>query len=483
MRKQRFSMILPFLMGLLIIGACEKFENPALEEEQSLEAFEDDAALKAAGIGFAIVVEPEGPENDTENLRNAFQEAAERPGRVLIQLTQGTYYLDYMVIQDFEGWFRGAGKDKTVIHPVPGGIDIPVTTPFLETEPFFINFRGGDIQISDMSFDINLDEPVEPYDWWSGDQVTFMTAVIRISGSTPENYTANSLIRNISVKGRRVDLHDFTPYNVDNAIVIGGGYGTLPLGGNHLVQNCDFLSAETGINSLGASYSKLVFGGSPALGNSMKNLNTGIFILGSEASDFQISFNRMEDMHAYGGIEIVQESTTPPFAYLNPGGSKFMIHKNSIELAPDPYSNAIALWDYLEQSDPDKKSDFKVIGNTASLCMPWQGFLASYAPNDVMAVRNKISGEAMTGIWVYGPSHGFQLVNNDFTNFNSIDADIFLSVYSHDNMVMAGHQTTVLDQGTNNTMRGNVELVSPALKSAGLDSPKVKSMKERALIK
>ena len=89
MRKQKFSMILLFLMGLLIIGACEKLEDPALEEEQSLEALEDSAELKRAGICNAIFLDPQGPEYDTENLMNAFLEASERPGPTLVQLLPG----------------------------------------------------------------------------------------------------------------------------------------------------------------------------------------------------------------------------------------------------------------------------------------------------------------------------------------------------------------------------------------------------------
>ena len=43
MRKQKIPMILLFLMGLLIIGACEKFEDPDLKEDQFLETLEDSA--------------------------------------------------------------------------------------------------------------------------------------------------------------------------------------------------------------------------------------------------------------------------------------------------------------------------------------------------------------------------------------------------------------------------------------------------------
>lgn len=479
MKKNRIPMILLFLTGLLIVGACEKLEDPKLADEQSLEALENDAELKGAGIDFTIVVEPEGPAYDTENLLNAFQEASERPGRTLIKLTRGTYYLDQIVIHDFEGWFRGEGKTRTFIHPIAGGINIPVTSPAFDAEPFFLNFCGGDIRISDMTIDINLDEPVVPFDWYMGGQVTFMGAVIRISGSTPENYTANSLIRNVSFKGKYVELIDFTPFNIDNAILVGGGFGMLPLGGKHTVQDCDFLCLETGINSLGASHSSLVFGGAPSHGNTMTNVNCGILAVASEASDFRISFNRMEEVHTYGGILIQQADIPPGFGDLNPGGSKYMIMGNTIDLAPDPYSNAIALLDYLVLSDPNKQSDIKVIGNKASLCMPEQWFIAVYAPNEIKAIHNKVSGEADLGIYVGGPVHGCQFLNNDFGSFNCTFVDIYLDPDTHDNMVVAQDHTTVWNDGTDNIFRGNVELLGTALKSTSMGSAKARFSKEK----
>ena len=43
MKKLKIPMMLLFLMGFLIIGACEKFEDPELTNEQSLEVLENRA--------------------------------------------------------------------------------------------------------------------------------------------------------------------------------------------------------------------------------------------------------------------------------------------------------------------------------------------------------------------------------------------------------------------------------------------------------
>ena len=458
-------MISLFLTGLLIFGACEKLEEPELSNEQSLEALENDAELKAAGIGFAIVVEPEGPEYDTDNLLNAFQEVADRQEPGLIQLTEGTYYLDFMYVEDFDGWLRGAGKDQTIIHPVPEGVELPDVLPMLIPAPCYLNFAGGDFRISDMTIDINLDEPMQPWDFF-GVEETWMAGVIRITGSTAENYTANTWLNDLAVKGRYVELSSFTPYNVDNAIIFGGGVGMLPMGGTHRVQSCDFQLVETGINSLGASHSELVFGGSPPHGNTMQSMNCGILALHSEASDFRIAFNRMEDMLTFGGIYIEQDNVS--WGNLNPGGSTYLLQKNSIDLGAASYPNAITFADYLALSDPEKASEFKLIGNQVSVSEPGQwGILAFWGVQDGEIIRNQVSGESEAGIVLWGYVHGFEVVNNSFGNFSSLVCDVFLHDYSYENLIVATDYTTVYDFGTDNVLKGDVELLNAALKSAG----------------
>lgn len=473
MKNNKIPMILLFLSGLLIFGACEKIEDPALSNEQSLEALENDSELKAAGIGFAIVVEPEGPDYDTENLLNAFQAVAESQEPGLIQLTEGTYYLDFMYIVDFEGWLRGAGKDQTIIHPVPDGVELPDVLPMVVPGPTYLNFAGGDFRISDMTFDINLDEPMQPWDFFGDDQ-TWMPGLIRVTGSTAENYTANSCFKNLAFKGRYVELFDFTPYNVDNAIIFGGGVGMLPMGGSHRVQSCDFQLVETGINSMGASQSELVFGGSPPLGNTMQSMNCGVLLIGSEASDFRIAFNHMEDMLSFGGIYINQDNIS--YGDLDPGGSTYLIQGNSIDLGAAPLPNAITLMDYLALSDPYKASEFKLIGNRTNLSMPGQWGILAIGPNNGEIIRNQLSGDGQAGIVFFGPVHGYQVVNNSFSSFNSTFSDIFLDASTYENLVVAKDHTTVWDDGTDNVLKGDVELLNAGLKNAvnGLNEEKIR---------
>lgn len=46
MKKQRFPAILLFLIGFLIIGACEKFEDPPPNSDQPFETIEEKKPYK-----------------------------------------------------------------------------------------------------------------------------------------------------------------------------------------------------------------------------------------------------------------------------------------------------------------------------------------------------------------------------------------------------------------------------------------------------
>ena len=90
---------------------------------------------------------------------------------------------------------------------------------------------------------------------------------------------------------------------------------------------------------------------------------------------------------------------------------------------------------------------------------------------------NELSGEGEAGIVLYGAVSGYELINNDFTGFNSLFSDVFLHPYSFENLVVAKDHTTVWDDGTDNVLKGDVELLNPALKNAGHGLNKEKTSK------
>ncbi len=449
-----FYFMLLFLAGILVLGSCEKQETIVSDQAVS--------SLKSANLmAKTILVEPAGPMYDTKNLMEAFAQAKEAGPGAVIQLTEGDFYLDQMIINDFRGTFKGSAKDKTIVHTIPGGINLQVYAPFIETNSFFLDFHGGDFTVSDMSFVISDDNPVKPYDWWTGGDVTFLGAIIRVGGSSPENYTANTKFQNLSFSGKYVELFDFTPYNVDNAIEFGGSYTNYPMGGNQIVQNCEFSTCETGINAIGLANGELTIGGSPHQSNFLTNTNTGISFWAGDHMNVKISNNKMEAMQSIGGIWIYQENIPPDFnKAVVPSACNFLIQNNVIELV-GPYPDGIAIYDIVGMDDPAKQSKAHIQGNLFKLSGGTQSDVASqtaiygYSLFNTNASQNIISGKSLFAFFITGVSTGCDFKFNDFSQYNSEWIDIWLRPYTSDNKVICEtDETTVYDESGLNTIKG-----------------------------
>ena len=345
---------------LILLFACS--ENDILNQDQvndeGLTSSESNLR-KASGPVFNVY--PNGVD-DTENLVQAFADAKAAGPGAIVMLAEGEFFFDNIEVTDFRGVFMGSGKNKTIVHSLPGGntgVD----------NPMFFNFRGGDITVSDISFDIIEDYPSYPFDTWTEGEVAFLAAVIRISGSSIENYTANSKFQNLSFKGEYVGETESTPYNIDNCILIGGGGGTFededliyPLGGQHIIQNCEFNTAETAVNAIGLSYGNLTVGGSPNHANLITNTNVGILFIAGEHANVKYTYNKMAEIYAISGLYIVQGNVPPQWdGGLHPDACNFQIQNNEIELVGEPsmYNSAwpdgILMIDVIGQGDPAQK--------------------------------------------------------------------------------------------------------------------------------
>ncbi|MFX1479740.1 MAG: hypothetical protein ACFFCI_16580, partial [Promethearchaeota archaeon] len=117
------------------------------------------------------IVEPSGGD-DTDAIQDAF-EAAGPEGTV--QLIEGDYYVDNIIVEDFCGKFKGAGMALTTIDVFSEVSPDPVS----DITALF-KFDGGDIRISDLSFDITY-APVDNYldyiMWFTGEINSNITRV------------------------------------------------------------------------------------------------------------------------------------------------------------------------------------------------------------------------------------------------------------------------------------------------------------------
>lgn len=127
--------------GVGLFAACDKSDQVGNDLPGS--------NLKSAHGGTVITVLPNGSD-DTENLLDAFAQAAASGPGTTIQLVEGDYYAGYIAVYDFHGSLVGAGRDKTIFHLIPG-IDAQFIWDKNQYDAWW-RMIGGDITITDMTF-------------------------------------------------------------------------------------------------------------------------------------------------------------------------------------------------------------------------------------------------------------------------------------------------------------------------------------------
>jgi hypothetical protein len=237
------------------------------------------------------VVSPSGGD-DTANIQAAFDAAIATGKKSTVKLTAGQFYATNIIVQNFDGVFKGAGKDLTKIDTLRGldpnlpGIELIQTDPEDPSTlyPFSIwfLFEDSDIKICDLSFEITALNPAEPYQafYW---EFTDVSNVVRIAGHS------NSIFKSVGFKGYEGNL---------GGCVIGGreqfnepgGYmvSADPVYGKHKIYSCLF--EDTGTSFVVAG---LVDGSLRFRRNTLNNVYTGIQFIDNFGSLIECSYNEM----------------------------------------------------------------------------------------------------------------------------------------------------------------------------------------------
>ncbi len=110
--------------------------------------------------GKIFTVYPTG-DDDTVNLQQAFDLAlAAGPGST-VRLAPGNFRIGFIEVWDFEGYFKGAGQDVSIIN----SLENMDCQPLLDKNqyPALVYFVRGYPRISDLSFHITPYAPCLPY--------------------------------------------------------------------------------------------------------------------------------------------------------------------------------------------------------------------------------------------------------------------------------------------------------------------------------
>src|SRR4030042_5504209 len=128
----------------------------------SKEMIEPDQAgdLKDLTCGKYGRVKPLGPvftvapsENATQALIDAFIAAKKAGPGAVVQLEKGQYTIGVIDVRDFDGYFLGKGRGKTIISNLP---DLPCDEQLeANLTPTLMRFVGGNVTVADLTFHLN----------------------------------------------------------------------------------------------------------------------------------------------------------------------------------------------------------------------------------------------------------------------------------------------------------------------------------------
>jgi parallel beta-helix repeat protein len=393
-----------------------------------------------------FIVSPSGVD-DTANIKAAFDNAVVAGPGSTVQLTAGQFYMNEILVENFYGNFLGVGVGLTKIDVLRGldpgapGVSSPMGTPHIFT------FLGGDVYISDLSFDITPYEPAEawgpppPDGWWYD-----LLSPILITGDI------NSRIENILFTGHAGTalyepghpLYSVKSYNVRVGVIYGGG---LPTSGSHIVTKCDFESIWLGVSAFGLMDCELAI-----KSNSIKDNAIGIINAECDNSKIEITRNDIETTY-FGGIWVIQP---PP----RESPSQWLITHNNIKvLSLD--SDGICLMDF----SPTKSLEAVVSNNKITLDDVNYGGIWTYGLQDAFISNNIIRGTGDYGIACAFAYNNF-LLGNNVQNVDASWAPIVLLFASESVVVGGSTKKNVLDiAGSNNIIVGmnNMQGNSPGL--------------------
>jgi hypothetical protein len=432
------------------------------------------------GTGKVFTVYPSGAD-DTVNLQQAFNWAkAAGPGST-VQLAPGNFHIGFVEVRDFEGYFKGAGQNKTFIDTFQNQ-----NCQMLIDQnkwPALVYFMRGYPRISDLSFHITPSAPCLPY-WgpdpnWRG--TTVFPLVIASSPWTMDDCATIQPAEKVSALVERVTIagedgigntdETFLKSNIYEGLFLGGmmslhnywdncHYLTKYAQGQFQVVQSTFRHAFIGLMATYLYNSPLLIGGSPKDGNTF---DENVYAVGqndSSGSNFKIAYNRMA--HIYGSAVLLTQGrmsqmpfiqSASNFAYLHNditvqhNGTGFILHDYD-NLPGEPYPSTGSRAQVVVQNN-------KVNVQTDSVWGIWMEGL-----DNPLILNNKIEGSSdkaiIAGSW--GPTRSGLIKGNNLNGFTPSGGDPYkiLLDWGTQNYTVAGESgDSILDKGTNNWIVGS----------------------------
>lgn len=445
-----------FMMACLsLLFSCEK------TDEFSEELSGNDLKSGIKKCGEVIVVNPSGGD-DTQALKDAFEEAKQSGPGATVQLLKGTYTIGMIEVHDFNGCFMGAGKGKTIIT---NKMELPCEEVWEQNAlPALLKFIGGDINILNMTFQFQDGDPCLPGYWNDilyGDLACGLVLADYGGTYVPDKRYIKSKVDNV----------DFIAGNDGGHGVYGtiGNVAMLIYCGNDKVFADDFMPLSTGNISI-------------TNGNFKDGLTGPDFWAFDEKSVLKAERNVISG----GSQQIFMGSLMGPDVTV-----KNNTFKNGTWI--DLYING-ADWGYYPGILPLKESRFTISGNKFEspkgiISIYMSDFFRTADPAGVfpqlydvkdnvfnneeggIAIQceitkntkiwnNKFLGTGATGVFINGdePTGTYaeknQVIGNNYFGAAYTDAAVYLGPYSKNCKVVGVKSDQVVDMGVNNSVIG-----------------------------
>jgi hypothetical protein len=454
MKKITFSII---LIVLFILTACTK--DGIIPSDSSLQSYGNDAVLIRGHCGEIFTVAPNGSD-DTENLNQTFELAKVAGPKSVVQLTKGTYYINFMVVHDFNGYLRGAGKGKTFVSPI---VDLYCHNPAEGMfPPKLVRFIGGDVTISDMTFRLGDVEPCLDSDGW----IRLIAILDFADYSTDLHKYLRAEVKNVDLEGCSSWLLPDWRYSWASAIMVGDIFISEMNAPNcHVdltVTGCNFTKFDIGISYCTVSQGNLKAGDVNAP-NTFSNCTFGFGIGNNLKTSVDISYNKVS--YLWSAMWFWNNF------YPNAGRMWFNVEHNKFYAAANGWPSVI-IYDHgnINQPGGDNPMLGKITNNLFSLTEGvWAG-IEAWAPKDLVIANNKFTGSGSDGgIFLDGftddPNTPFVeettfaikalIKGNNFSTLNVPNYDIYLGPQSRYCTVIGGNNKNgIINLGEHNIITG-----------------------------
>jgi len=457
--------VIIFIFGLILIllYSCSK---EMIEPDQSGDL--KDLTCGKGGLhpnGHVFMVYPNGID-DSQQLKDAFNAAIAAGPGATVKLGDGVFKLGIVdEICDFNGYFKGAGKDKTIITNLP---DLPCEETLLANlNPTLLAFTGGNIIMSDMTIKTNDGYPCAygpTNESFYGDLCDVAVFSDYSSHYVPSYRHINAIVENVDfIIGSDGGLGVYnSPGNVAMPLFVGPNLiytiGNEPLSNvNFSVKGCKFDQGMCGPDLFALDKNSVVV----IEDNEISGGSQQIFIGAFYGTTTIIKNNKFRDgtwMDLY--ISDNQWGSWGYFANEVPDKrAKFLITGNDFQ-SP---AGVISLYmnDYFCTVIPDFKfaQMFEVMNNNFSNNdggIAIQGF----NNHDAKIWNNRFSGNGTVGVMLDGDeatgtyAENNKVMGNNFMKATYTDATVSLGAFTKNCTVVGVPTDLVVDLGVNNKIIG-----------------------------